>query len=112
MIRPCFNPRFDDGMKLLKRFLANYKERHLNNANRLLHVIGLPLTFVVPIVFLSREQWWLALECFVGGYALQFVGHSIEGNDAGELILIKRLLGMPTTEFGPKHPSRQSTDTD
>ena len=100
-------------MNLVNRFLTNYKERHLDNANRLLHFIGLPLTFVVPIVFLGRKNWWLALACFIGGYTLQFVGHFLEGNDAGELILIKRSLGMPTIEFGPKHPSRQrSSATD
>jgi hypothetical protein len=102
-----------EAMRLINRFLANYQERHLDNINRLLHLIGLPLTFVVPIVFLTRQEWWLAVGCFIGGYTLQFMGHFFEGNDAGELILIKRSLGMSAIEFGPKHPSHQpSSDAD
>ena len=49
---------------------------------------------------------------FVGGYGRQFLGHAIEGNDAGEVVLIKRWLGRPYREFAPgKEPvgSAQST---
>ena len=31
----------------------------------------------------------------MGCYALQFIGHWIEGNDPGEVIIIKRILGKP-----------------
>ncbi len=92
---------------MLRRFLQNYAERHRNRANQFLHVIGVPLTFVVSTVFLTREQWWPAVGCFLGGYALQFLGHAIEGNDAGEVVLIKRWLGREYVEFGPQ-PRRQS----
>jgi hypothetical protein len=30
---------------------------------------------------------------FVGGYALQFLGHLIEGNRSGEEMLVRRLAG-------------------
>ena len=91
---------------MLRRFVVNYIERHRNRANQLLHVIGVPLTFFVSAVFLFREQWLWAAGCFVGGYLLQFVGHAIEGNDAGEVVLIKKLMGRPYVEFGrsPKEP--------
>lgn len=92
---------------MLRRFLQNYAERHRNRANQLLHVIGVPLTFVVSTVFLVQEQWLPALGCFLGGYALQFLGHAIEGNDAGEVVLIKRWLGREYVEFAPQ-PRRQS----
>lgn len=93
-------------MKSVKRFLVNYHERHLNGTNQALHVVGVPMTFVVSLVFLFQGSGWIALMCFVTGYVLQFLGHAIEGNDAGEMILIKRGMGVPFIEFGPKHPSR------
>jgi hypothetical protein len=55
-------------------------------------------------------MWWWALAAFVGGYLLQFAGHAVEGNDAGELVLIKRWLGRPYIEFGPL--SKQSSAND
>jgi len=81
---------------MILRFLKNYAKRHRHPFNRLLHVFGLPVTFVLPIVFLIQERpWWWALAAFLAGYAMQFAGHAIEGNDAGEIILVKRILGMP-----------------
>ncbi len=68
----------------------------------MLHIIGVPLTFVVSVVLLILGLGWWALGAFVGGYVLQFIGHAIEGNDAGEVVLIKRILGLPYTEFGPQ----------
>ena len=89
-------------MTVIQRFLINYIQRHQNGWNQLLHLIGVPLTFVVSIVLLVLGQPWWALGAFVGGYFLQFLGHAIEGNDAGEVVLAKRWLGLPYTEFGPK----------
>ena len=88
------------------RFAANYLERHRNRVNQLLHLVGVPLTFVVSVVLLAEVQFLWALAAFAGGYVLQFIGHAIEGNDAGELILLKKMLGKPYVEFGPK--SKQS----
>ncbi len=95
---------------MMRRFLKNYRERHLHPGNLAIHLIALPVTFILPIHFLvwSYPASW-ALIAFVVGYALQFIGHAIEGNDAGELILIKRWLGRPYVEFGPRHPSRTDT---
>lgn len=87
---------------MLGRFAANYIQRHRNRANQILHIAGVPLTFVVSVVFLVEQNWVAAAGCFVGGYVLQFVGHSIEGNDAGELILVKKMLGKPYREFAPE----------
>jgi len=88
---------------MLQRFLTNYIQRHTHPLNRLLHLVGVPLTFVVTAVLVSRQQepWWWAVASFVGGYALQFLGHAIEGNDAGEVVLVKRWLGRPYREFAP-----------
>ncbi|WP_437228070.1 Mpo1-like protein [Planctomicrobium sp. SH661] len=81
---------------MIRRFLLNYIDRHRHPVNQLLHVIGLPVTFILPIIFLVQERpWWWALGSFLLGYALQFAGHAVEGNDAGEAILVKKALGMP-----------------
>lgn len=95
----------------MQRFLTNYIARHQNGWNQLLHVIGVPLTFIVSIVFLAQGRpWWWALSAFVGGYLLQFIGHAIEGNDAGEVIVFKRMLGMPYVEFGPLSKESKPAD--
>ena len=93
------------------RLTKNYIARHQNRANQLLHLVGVPLTFVVSAVFLFQHRWWLAVGCFVSGYVLQFVGHALEGNDAGELVLIKRLLGLPYVEFAPPKQTEKSKES-
>ena len=65
-----------------------------------LHLIGVPLTFIGSVILLVWQRPNLAAVAFVGGYIMQFIGHAIEGNDAGELILIKKALGKPYQEFG------------
>jgi len=86
----------------MKQMLVNYLERHQHPGNLLLHIIGLPVTFVVPVILLIEHQWMWALVSFLVGYALQFLGHAIEGNDAGEMILVKKLLGKPYVAVVPR----------
>lgn len=93
----------------MKNFLSNYLQRHRHPVNLALHVVGVPMTFVVSVILLMGGHWTWALLAFVGGYVLQFVGHAIEGNDAGEVILIKRMLGRPYVEFGPLSESSKRT---
>ncbi len=84
--------------------LVNYLARHQHRANLWLHIIGLPVTFVVPVVLLIEHQYGWAVASFVVGYALQFLGHAIEGNDAGETIVVKKLLGKPYIAVIPRPP--------
>ena len=86
---------------MLSRFLINYVARHQNRTNQALHLVGVPLTFVSSVILLVQRRPEWAAGAFVGGYVLQFIGHAIEGNDAGEMILIKKLLGKPYQEFAP-----------
>ena len=37
------------------------------------------------------------------GYALQWIGHRIEGNDMGEVVLIKKLFGRPYVAVSPRY---------
>lgn len=97
-------------MRRIRRFLVNYYERHQHPANILLHVIGLPVTFIVPLVLLFKGQSSWALASFLIGYALQFLGHAVEGNDAGETILVKKMLGKPYIAVVPRGKMSKSND--
>lgn len=72
-------------------------------------MVGIPMTVAaVPLalVQLSRGEWnlwWRPAALFAGGYLLQWVGHLIEGNDMGEVILIKKKLGRPYTAVSPRY---------
>ena len=94
----------------MKKILINYYERHRHPVNILLHVIGLPVTFVVPVILLIKHEYNWALASFVIGYALQFLGHAIEGNDAGEMILVKKMLGKPYVAVVPRPNVSKSND--
>ena len=85
---------------MLRQFAANYLPRHRNPINLILHGVGVPLAFLVaPILAVMGCRWYVHVGCFVGGYFLQFVGHAIEGNDAGEVVFLKRKLGLSYTEY-------------
>jgi uncharacterized membrane protein YGL010W len=91
----------------MRRIWHNYRLRHQHPLNIALHAIGLPLTFVAPIPLLVHVSTGWAVAAFVAGYALQFAGHAIEGNDAGEVILVKKTLGMPYVDI--VEPSNRSS---
>ena len=88
--------------------LSNWLQRHRHPASRMLHAIGIPLTVWSVVLWgfqLASWQgspWWHAPGLLVGGYLLQWVGHRIEGNDMGEIILIKKALGRPYVAVAPR----------
>jgi len=75
------------------RMVANWKKRHRSRTSFWLHMIGIPACFVACPALLILRQWWLAGAMFAGGYALQFIGHVVEGNRSGEETLLRRMLG-------------------
>lgn len=81
-------------LKPIQKWLDNHK----NPTSFWLHMIGVPACFVVAPALLiisasnERDYYWPALYMFIGGYAIQFIGHFIEGNRSGEEKLIRRLL--------------------
>ncbi|MEZ4750268.1 MAG: DUF962 domain-containing protein [Bdellovibrionota bacterium] len=58
-------------------YLESYNASHRNRINRLLHSIGIPAIVVSLPLFFFHVWWGAAL--FVGGWALQFLGHYFEG---------------------------------
>jgi uncharacterized membrane protein YGL010W len=59
-------------------FIDNYKAKHQHPLNKLTHSIGIPLIVVSLPLFILNWRWALLL--FIVGWALQFIGHAIEGN--------------------------------
>ncbi len=87
---------------MIHRFLQNYLPRHTHPFNRFLHAIGVPLSFIVaPVVAIAGADWYWHVGCFVSGYVLQFAGHAVEGNDAGEVVFVKKMLRLPYNEYAP-----------
>jgi len=75
-------------------------------------MVGIPLAILAIVlagVQLYRwrwDLWWPPVLLLVVGYALQYVGHRHEGNDMGEIVLLKRLLGRPYDAVSPRYPKR------
>lgn len=74
---------------LVRDFFIDYFSRHTNNWNRALHVVGVPLAPFLFLYLLATGQLYPAAAAFVAGYLLQWIGHTIEGNEVGEVILAK-----------------------
>ena len=87
--------------EVAKRALTNWRARHQHPLNFGIHLIGIPLT-LVGLVLLFVLEWYWGVGLFVLGYALQFIGHWVEGNDVGELIPIKRALGLKVIAVVPR----------
>jgi hypothetical protein len=97
--------RFPLARKLLRfagKARANWLTRHQNSVNFALHMVGIPMT-LVGLGLLAVLDWYWGVSAFVFGYFLQWLGHQIEGNDVGELIPIKKLLGMKVVPIAPQY---------
>lgn len=77
---------------MLLRMWRDWRSRHQNPTSFMLHVAGIPST-VAAIPAAVAGMWVLAAGLLVGGYALQFLGHIVEGNRSGEEMLLRRLIG-------------------
>ncbi|QDU21481.1 Mpo1-like protein [Urbifossiella limnaea] len=105
--------RFPIARKLIAfagRARRNWLTRHRNGFNFAVHMVGIPLAFAgVPLLFLA--EWYWGAGAIVLGYFLQWVGHRVEGNDVGELIPLKRLLGLPVVAVAPQYAERPADAT-
>ena len=57
------------------------------------------------------DLWWRPTFLIVISYIVQWVGHLIEGNDMGEIILIKKMLGRPYVAVSPRYQAVQDQST-
>lgn len=87
-------------LRLTRRFVANWRERHRVPFNYWIHLLGIPLAFAGLALLFWDWRWGLGL--FAGGYFFQWLGHRVEGNDVGEWAAIKRLLGLPYMSIAPR----------
>jgi hypothetical protein len=91
------------------RWLANWLERHQNRASRVLHAAGIPLAAAALVLAAIQlclwrwDLWWRPVVLLVAGYVLQYIGHRLEGNDMGEVVLAKKLLGRPYVAVSPRY---------
>jgi len=75
----------------IRWYVVDYMSRHANPWSRVLHLLGVPLAPFGCLYLLVRGELAAALVAFLAGYALQWLGHHIEGNEVGEVILLKKL---------------------
>ena len=87
----------------VRAFVIDYSRRHNHPANACLHLIGVPMT-VWGICLLLGERIIEGLCFFAGGYFLQYLGHKAQGNEVGEVMLLKgicrRLKALGETRHG------------
>lgn len=75
--------------------------------------MGIPLTIAAVIVAGVQlyhwrwDLWWRPVVLLVVGYVLQLIGHLHEGNDMGEVILVKKLLGRPYRAVASSDEARE-----
>lgn len=71
------------GSRPMSDWIRQYAESHQHPLNRWLHTVGIPM--IVGALALAAAApwwpglWWPAASLFVAGWALQFVGHAVEG---------------------------------
>jgi len=97
-------------------WLRNWFDRHRHPLNLALHAVGIPLLAaagvlaVVQFCWWRWDLWWRPAGLFVAGYVLQWLGHLVEGNDMGEVVLIKRMLGRPAVAVSPRYQVKKTPD--
>ena len=98
-------------------WLRNWLERHQHPASLALLLIGIPLTVlclpltIVQLIDWRWDLWWRPAGLLAGGYLFQWIGHRIEGNDMGEVILVKKWLGRPYVAVAPRNQARSDDRT-
>ncbi|MBI4581849.1 MAG: DUF962 domain-containing protein [Planctomycetes bacterium] len=99
-------------------WLSRWLERHQNPLSLALHGVGIPLTIAAVVLAAVQlaawrwDLWWRPSGLLAVGYLLQWLGHRIEGNDMGEVILLKRWLHRPYVAVSPRYrpPAASAAD--
>lgn len=87
--------------RFAKKARANWLERHQHPFNYAIHLLGIPAA-LVGLVCLFVLPWYWGVGLLALGYLFQYLGHRVEGNDVGELIPIKKALGLPVVAVVPR----------
>ena len=98
-------------LALAGRARRNWLARHRTAFNFWIHMVGIPLA-LAGVVLLFVAEWYWGVGAIVAGYFLQWVGHRVEGNDVGELIPLKRLLGLPVIPIAPQFAESAGSPAD
>lgn len=72
-------------------FIIDYIERHKHPVNAILHIFGVPMAFFGLFKLITGDLG-LGFGLLVGGYLLQWLGHSAQGNEVGEVTLVKNIV--------------------
>lgn len=76
----------------IMRYIKNYRSRHVNNINLILHIIGIPEA-IFGLLLLFAGKWKMGILNIFLGNLWQWIGHVlIEKNEMGEIIGIKNLI--------------------
>ena len=93
----------------MPRWYESWRVRHQHPISFVLHLVAIPM---IPWALgLAGYQlyhgawslWWRPVALLVLSYGLQWIGHVIEGNDMGEVILVKKLLGKRYVAVSPRY---------
>jgi len=86
----------------MRKRLRAWLLRHQLPFNLAIHMVGIPLAFAGVVLLFYRDWWYWGVAAIFVGYLLQYIGHRAEGNDVGEWVAIKRLLGLPYVAISPR----------
>ena len=105
-------PRFPiarAGLRFAARARRNWLLRHQHPFNFGIHLLGIPVALLGLVLF-AFVPWYWAVGAVVLGYLFQWLGHRVEGNDVGEFIPVKRLLGRPVVAVAPRYQTPPPAD--
>ncbi len=78
-----------------KNFIIDYCQRHSHPVNALWHILGVPLAFF-GLYKLITGSFVTGMFCLFFGYLFQYLGHKTQGNEVGEVTLIKKCYALIT----------------
>jgi len=96
----------------MPEWMKHWLARHQHPASQILHALGIPMLPVAIYVSITQlvdgawSLWWRPVLLVVVSYILQGIGHYIEGNDMGELIVIKKMRGKSYIAISPRYETK------
>lgn len=77
----------------IKEFVIDYCQRHVHPVNAILHLIGVPVV-LYGAYSLFQGKLVAAIAFIALGYYFQYIGHRSQGNEVGEVTLIKKCIRL------------------